>query len=90
MEVGGNKFFVEVLVGLRKIPAMSSSLKDSSGNSEVFAPKGQAAAGLSTSRNDEVPRSSIGGVSSSKGLLGVNFDFRTFRESLVSTLPRVY
>jgi len=58
-------------VGPRKIVAMSSSFKDSSGNYEVSAPKGQAATGLSTSRfassgNEEDLRSSAGGVSSSR------------------------
>lgn len=49
-EVGRNRSLADVLVGPRKIPAMSSSLKGLSGNFDVSTPKGQAAAGLSTSR----------------------------------------
>ena len=46
-KVSGNRSFAEVLVGLRKILALSSSMKGLSSNYDVSAPKGQAAARLS-------------------------------------------
>lgn len=82
----GNKSFAEVLAGLRNISAMPSSLKGSSG--KLPASMGHVIVGLSTSglvfENGEDPKSSVGRVSSSRVLLGVNLDFRTSRESLVS------
>lgn len=48
-KVSGNRSFVEVLAGLRKILALSSLMKGLSSNYDVSALKGQAAAGLSMS-----------------------------------------
>lgn len=78
--MGGNKS----LAGPRIILAKSSSLKALFGNLKVSALSRQTAAGRGMSeRNEGNHRSSAGGVSKSRELLGDILDFRTFKVLLV-------